>query len=46
MNKVLIYIKFVIAALRPDLFYWDKPVVFTYEEVFDSTNGFSDSDLL
>lgn len=37
---------FIIAALGPDVFDMDKPVVFTYEEIFSSTDGFSDSNLL
>nr|WIL60110.1 nodulation protein [Melilotus officinalis] len=34
------------ATLGPDVFDMDKPVVFTYEEIFSSTEGFSDSNLL
>lgn len=40
---------FVVAALRHDVFYMNRPVIFTYEEFFfffHSTNGFSDSNLL
>jgi hypothetical protein len=36
----------IIAALGPDVFDMDKPVVFAYEEIFSSTEGFSDSNLL
>jgi len=42
MHNVLI----IIAALWPDVFDMDKPVVFTYEEIFSTTDGFSDSSLL
>ncbi|KAK2406242.1 lysM domain receptor kinase [Trifolium repens] len=34
------------ATLGPDVFDMDKPVVFAYEEIFSSTEGFSDSNLL
>ncbi|KAJ1378143.1 Serine-threonine/tyrosine-protein kinase, catalytic domain [Sesbania bispinosa] len=34
------------STLRPEVFDLDKPVVFTYEEIFSSTDGFSDSNLL
>ncbi|XP_025617785.1 lysM domain receptor-like kinase 3 [Arachis hypogaea] len=37
---------FSIAALGPDVFDMDKPVVFTYEEIFATTDCFSDSNLL
>jgi hypothetical protein len=37
---------FIIVALGPDVFDMDKPVVFAYEEIFSSTEGFSDSNLL
>lgn len=30
----------------PEVFNMDKPVVLTYEEIFSSTDGFSDSNLL
>ena len=43
MHNILI---FVVAALGPDVFNMDKPIVFTYEEIFSSTEGFSDSNLL
>ncbi|MED6193584.1 LysM domain receptor-like kinase 3 [Stylosanthes scabra] len=33
-------------ALDPDVFDMDKPVVFTYEEIFSTTDCFSDSNLL
>nr|ASM47238.1 lysm-containing receptor kinase 4 [Parasponia rugosa] len=33
-------------ALGTDVFEMEKPVVFTYEEMFSSTDGFSDSNLL
>jgi hypothetical protein len=36
----------IVAALGPDVFDMDKPVVFAYEEIFSSTEGFSDSNLL
>lgn len=36
----------IVAALGPDVFDMDKPVVFAYEEIFSSTDGFSDSNLL
>ncbi|RDX63975.1 LysM domain receptor-like kinase 3, partial [Mucuna pruriens] len=32
--------------LIPDMLDMDKPVVFSYEEIFSSTDGFSDSNLL
>ena len=35
-----------VQALGTDVFEMDKPVVFTYEEMFSSTDGFSDSNLL
>jgi len=41
-NNMLI----IIAALGPDVFEMDKPVVFTYEEIFSTSDGFSDSNLL
>nr|KYP54268.1 putative LRR receptor-like serine/threonine-protein kinase At1g67720 family [Cajanus cajan] len=34
------------AALIPDILDMDKPVVFSHEEIFSSTDGFSDSNLL
>ncbi|XP_027335562.1 lysM domain receptor-like kinase 3 [Abrus precatorius] len=34
------------STLGPDVFDMDKPVVFSYEEIFSSTDGFSDSNLL
>lgn len=34
------------STLGPDVFDMDKPVVFAYEEIFSSTDGFSDSNLL
>ncbi|KAG5008686.1 hypothetical protein JHK87_017201 [Glycine soja] len=34
------------STLWPDVFDMDKPVVFTYEEIFSTTDGFSDSSLL
>ncbi|KAK7349215.1 hypothetical protein VNO77_06399 [Canavalia gladiata] len=34
------------STLGPDVFDMDKPVVFTHEEIFSSTDGFSDSNLL
>nr|BAI79270.1 LysM type receptor kinase [Lotus japonicus] len=34
------------STLMPEVFNMDKPVVFTYEEIFSSTDGFSDSNLL
>lgn len=43
MHNILIS---VIAALRPEVFDMDKPVIFTYEEILYSTDGFSDSNLL
>jgi len=42
MDNMLI----IIAALGPDVFEMDKPVVFTYEEIFSTSDGFSDSNLL
>ena len=33
-------------ALGTNVFEVDKPVVFTYEDIFPSTEGFSDSNLL
>ncbi|KAF3450685.1 hypothetical protein FNV43_RR06774 [Rhamnella rubrinervis] len=33
-------------ALGTDVFDMEKPVIFTYEEIFSSTDGFSDSSLL
>jgi hypothetical protein len=33
-------------ALGTDVFEMEKPLVFTYEEIFSSTDGFSDSSLL
>ncbi|XP_010267144.1 PREDICTED: lysM domain receptor-like kinase 3 isoform X2 [Nelumbo nucifera] len=33
-------------VMGPDLFDMDKPVVFMYEEILSSTDGFSDSNLL
>jgi hypothetical protein len=40
-----ILISFV-AALGTDVFDMEKPVVFTYEEIFSATDGFSESSLL
>ncbi|KAH1219366.1 LysM domain receptor-like kinase 3 [Glycine max] len=34
------------STLIPDMLDMDKPVVFSYEEIFSSTDGFSDSNLL
>ncbi|KAG5016221.1 hypothetical protein JHK85_022357 [Glycine max] len=34
------------STLGPDVFDMDKPVVFTYEEIFSTTDGFSDTSLL
>ncbi|MED6137554.1 hypothetical protein PIB30_066033 [Stylosanthes scabra] len=34
------------STIGPDIFGMDKPIVLTYEEIFHSTNGFSDSNLL
>ncbi|XP_004510313.1 lysM domain receptor-like kinase 3 [Cicer arietinum] len=34
------------STLGPDVFDMDKPVVFSYDEIFSSTDGFSDSNLL
>ncbi|KAL2338024.1 hypothetical protein Fmac_012470 [Flemingia macrophylla] len=34
------------STLGPDVFDMDKPVVFSYEDIFSSTDGFSDSNLL
>ncbi|KOM27397.1 hypothetical protein LR48_Vigan406s020700 [Vigna angularis] len=34
------------STLGPDVFEMDKPVVFTYEEIFSTSDGFSDSNLL
>ncbi|KAH1145066.1 hypothetical protein GLYMA_15G019800v4 [Glycine max] len=34
------------STLMPDMLDMDKPVVFSYEETFSSTDGFSDSNLL
>ncbi|XP_020226407.1 lysM domain receptor-like kinase 3 [Cajanus cajan] len=34
------------STLGPDVFDMDKPVVFKYEDIFSSTDGFSDSNLL
>lgn len=33
-------------ALGTDVFEMEKPVVFTYEDIFSSTDGFSDSNVL
>ncbi|KAJ7963080.1 LysM receptor kinase [Quillaja saponaria] len=33
-------------ALATDVFEMDKPIIFTYEEILSSTDGFSDSSLL
>ena len=35
-----------LAAIGTDVFDMEKPVVFTYEEILSSTDGFSDSNLL
>ncbi|XP_019454552.1 PREDICTED: lysM domain receptor-like kinase 3 [Lupinus angustifolius] len=35
-----------VSSLGPDVFDMDKPVVFAYEDIFSSTDGFSDSNLL
>ena len=35
-----------VTALGADVFEIDKPVVFTYEEILSTTEGFSDSNLL
>lgn len=35
-----------LAALGTDVFDMEKPVIFTYEEIFSTTDGFSDSSLL
>ncbi|KAE9621388.1 putative protein kinase RLK-Pelle-LysM family [Lupinus albus] len=35
-----------VSSLGPDAFNMDKPVVFAYEDIFLSTDGFSDSNLL
>lgn len=35
-----------VAALGTDVFDMEKPTVFTYDEIFSSTDGFSDSSLL
>lgn len=35
-----------LAALGTDVFDMEKPVVFTYEEIFSATFGFSESSLL
>ncbi|QCE02311.1 lysM domain receptor-like kinase 3 isoform X1 [Vigna unguiculata] len=35
-----------VSTLGPDVFEMDKPVVFTYEEIFSTSDGFSDSNLL
>ncbi|KAL1340644.1 hypothetical protein HN51_027005 [Arachis hypogaea] len=35
-----------VSTLGPDVFDMDKPVVFTYEEIFATTDCFSDSNLL
>ncbi|MED6158614.1 LysM domain receptor-like kinase 3 [Stylosanthes scabra] len=35
-----------VSTLDPDVFDMDKPVVFTYEEIFSTTDCFSDSNLL
>ncbi|XP_061358370.1 lysM domain receptor-like kinase 3 [Gastrolobium bilobum] len=35
-----------VSTLGPDVFDMEKPVVFTYEEIFSSTDGFSDPNLL
>lgn len=34
------------AVIGTDVFDMEKPVVFTYEEILSSTDGFSDSNLL
>lgn len=34
------------AAMGPDVFDLEKPVVFTYEEILACTDGFSDSNLI
>lgn len=34
------------AAIGTDVFDVEKPVVFTYEDIMSSTDGFSDSNLL
>ncbi|WVZ24678.1 hypothetical protein V8G54_003222 [Vigna mungo] len=34
------------STLGPEVFEMDKPVVFTYEEIFSTSDGFSDSNLL
>ncbi|KAK7381693.1 hypothetical protein VNO80_00240 [Phaseolus coccineus] len=34
------------STLGPDVFEMDKPVIFTYEEIFSTSDGFSDSNLL
>ncbi|KAF1882629.1 hypothetical protein Lal_00002809 [Lupinus albus] len=36
----------IASTLGPDEFVMDKPLVFAYEEIFASTDGFSDSNLL
>lgn len=36
----------LVAALGSHVLDMEKPVVFTYEEIFSSTDGFSDSRLL
>ncbi|CAL0335221.1 unnamed protein product [Lupinus luteus] len=35
-----------VSSLGPDVFDMDKPIVFAYEDIFTSTDGFSDSNLL
>lgn len=35
-----------LAALGTDVFDMEKPVVFTYDEIFSATEGFSESGLL
>ena len=40
------YFYLFVAALGTDVFEMEKPLVFTYEEIFSSTDGFSDSSLL
>lgn len=37
---------FVISALGIGVFEVENPVVFTYEEIFSATDGFSDSNLI
>lgn len=42
---VFVFVPFI-AALGTDVLDMEKPVVFTNEEIFASTDGFSDSNLL